>query len=296
MAFASKILEKWVSQQVDTLQPRSDRYGFETNIYGIPAKDHPFKIHMVSSSAPVLSFAKTIIPQDEINNFTINLALSKGVIYDLSLFERDIRKPLYVSKRNDGRFLAIRGAGKTKEFITEEKLSLMEIPVTINGKSMVDVLPGVNYGPEISLSIKTNAGFDFNYDGSGCLFLEVVLRDQFAGNPNNSRFISSASIMTAPQIKAKYPGAIVSNTGVILSDLQSRRTRFIVIYSAVNSSYICLNSADSLLWKTLVYPDSFSEEFARALELQRNQGTFFFIYEPHPYERVLKNDLFLRIR
>lgn len=275
MAFATKQLDKWVKQQVDIFQQKSDQYGFETTHAGVDFEDHPFKIKMTSCNAPVLNGKKTTLDSLVKADFTMELSLSNGYIYDLAKYKPNIKVPLYISKRKDGRYVCIDDRSKT--FLTDDELRVMRVPVA-----------GLN---AVSIPISTTGGF-LDYNGlNGCLFLYAEFEDLKKIDSGQAAKISKAGVLNAAQLQAKFPGITVFDGVVTMPYDFQGKARVIQIYSAENSAFVCLNSP----YLKLASSVTFSDLLKRVLEEQRTDGNFYFSFQPRPYDNVLRNDLFLRI-
>lgn len=296
MGFATKKIEKWISQQVDSQQPRSDAYGLERPKFGVNFENHPFKFFFVSSDAPVVINDSTSLPVSVENNVKMNLAINEGFVYDLSRYKKSRKEPLYITKRKDGRFLAI--GLNSKEFLTEDSLDALKVPVTINGAEMKQVTTNET-GPIISLTMRMK-GSTANFLGDpaedGCVYLQVTFEDINELETNSTAGIDSADILTGKQIKEKYEDVVFYDTENIELPGQSNTTRFLKIFDGNAATYTCINSSVSFLSKNFAKTSSYSEQLKKSLSDQAAGGTFYFIFQPRPSAYpVLKNHLFLRI-
>jgi len=253
------ILEKWVTQE-----RKSDLYGFETTLRGLQFGDHPFKIKEVSCSAPVI-FTENL--DEEEREFELTLSISPGVICDLSRYEGNVKIPLYVANRG-GQYIAFKA--QEKEIINIGPLS---IPVAI---SLQYVIP-----------MKTRGARCLTLDGSGMLFLEVVFQDLTTVEEHEAAQIVSASILTAQELKDKYPGTTIDNLGAILPPELSGQVRTIIFYSAEASAYSPTNAPSKAVMANA------SEELKKQ---QETEGALYYVFQSRPGPPVLKDNLFLRIR
>lgn len=283
MAFKKGKLSKWNLEQA-VPSAKSDDYGFETLKKGVDYRNHPFKIFFVSDTAPVLESASQTLSPTLKNEFEMTLAINEGFVYDLSLYDPNYNHPLLVTKRLDGTFLFL---SQKREVFQLKDLERMKIPVKIGTQTMTEVIPGAP-GPTITLTIKTKGEFidfdEYDLNGMGCLFLEVIFRNIQVSVAGKATPISSATILTAEQIRQKYGQATSFSGGEVFvpGEFSRNRTRFIRIYSPDGCRFI---PANAVSYKT----------FTPAVAA--TEGPYQFVFYPMPQadQKTLKNHLFLRI-
>lgn len=300
MSFTNTILDKWNLEQISTINPSSDSYGFEAVHSGNNYRNHPFKIFLISNDAPVvIRDDYKDIPITEKREFAFKIAVNKGSVYDLSRYDANTVNPLCISRRRDGRYLAMKF--NNREFLTPEQLKKMEVLPTIGEEKMITVVPKVDFGPPITLQIKTNGNYVDSIDvgnGGGSLFLEIKLQDNPPIAENWAYRINGCSFLTKDQIKKKYGGATIftEDRVTIPNELRNTQVKFLKVYNPINCAYTCINGPLTS-FKPGITTASYSEELKKFLKGEAARGKYYFVFQPRPdlnETRILKDNLFLR--
>ncbi len=284
MALKKKKLNPWVNHQVRFFEPKSDDYGFIKNSDGLFLGGYPFKITEISCDAPIITSPEQNLSFENFQEFDLTLSIQNGNIYDLSRYENDINTPLYVTKKSDGRFLFIQPEGK--EFLNETDMEDLKVEMEIPD--------------QITIKVKTRELNTDVSEGYGMIFCVVEFEDTTALTDGKSSKIERASIVNLEQLNEKFPGTVIFS-GTVILPLESQKTaRAFVFYSAENSRYVCLNSANSFLGRTFAMSSperiaSYSEEFKEKIRTDLGGGKFYFVFQSNPPNNVLRNHLFLRI-